>query len=201
LDIERVICRLLSLAVEQGREIEGLGTINNELRKDHIQLVKSLSGDYEFEYGILTDMDEPLLLEAEMNLRKLEKGLRTLIEQVFSHAYSNDWQQRLGLSEDRLEKIRLRMKEDRRKNLVSEEHSLLDHSDFYDLITILKKGWAHFEPWFVDKNETMMFFEILHPLRNGLAHHRRPLREDLMLLIGIASRLCQSVTQALLSTR
>lgn len=201
LGIEQAISRLLALAKAHGHEIEGLGVINNELRKDRIQLVKSLSGDYEFEYGILTDLDVPLLLEAEMSLRKLEKGLRELIQQVFSHAYPKEWQQKLGLSEDRLETIRHRLEENRTCNLIRQEHPLLEYSDFYDLITIVKKGWTHFQPWLKDKTETILFLDVLHPFRNDLAHRRRPSREDLMLVIGITSRLCERLTNGLLSTR
>jgi len=200
LGIEQAICRLLALAKVHGHEIEGLGVINNELRKDRIQLVKSLSGDYEFEYGIITDRDNSLLLEAEMSLRKLEKGLRELIQQVFSHAYPKEWQQKLGLSEDRLERIRHRMEENTTSNLTGQEHPLLEYSDFYDLITIVKKGWTHFQPCLKDKAETVLFLEVLHPFRNDFAHRRQPSREDLMLVIGIASRLCERVTKGLLST-
>lgn len=129
--IEQAILRLLALAEAKGNEEKGLATINKELLRDRIQLVKSLLGDYEFEYGILTDPDEPLISEADTKRRQLEGGLRELIHQVLSNAYPSGWEVKLGLSDDRLEKIRQRMEESRKGRRLHQEYSLLDFTDLH----------------------------------------------------------------------
>ena len=201
--IEQAILRLLALAEAKGNEEKGLAAINKELLKDRIQLVKSLSGDYEFEYGILTDPDEPLISEADTKRRQLEGGLRQLIHQVVSNAYPNGWEVKLGLSNVRLEKIRLKMQESRKGRHLHQEYSLLDFTDLHDLITIVEKCWSYLNPWLKDikMKEVILFLSTLRSLRNEWVHVRRPSREDLMLAIGIASWLCKKVGEGLMSLR
>lgn len=199
--IEQAIRRLLALAEAKGNEEKGLAVINKELLKDRIQLVKSLSGEYEFEYGILTDSDEPLISEADTKRRQLEGGLRQLIHKVLSNAYPNGWEVKLGLSDVRLEKIRLKMEESRKGRHLHQEYSLLDFTDLHDLITIVEKCWSYLNPWLKDikMKEVIVFLSTLRSLRNEWVHVRRPSQEDLMLAIGIASWLCKKVGEGLMS--
>lgn len=201
--IEQAIHRLLALAEAQGNEEKGLAAINEELLKDRIQLVKSLSGDYEFEYGILTDPDEPLISEADTKRRQLEGGFRQLIHQVLSDAFPNGWEVKLGLSDDRLEKIRLKMEESRKGRHLHQVYSLLDFTDLHDLITIVEKRWSYLNPWLKDMKmrEVIVFLSTLRSLRNEWVHVRRPPREDLMLAIAIANWLCKKVGEGLMSMR
>jgi hypothetical protein len=198
--MEEAICRLLNWAAAQGNEEKALAAINKQLDNDRIQVVKSYSGGYVFEYGILTDSDEPLLSEADVRRRQLENGLRQLIYRVLSDAYPDGWEEKLGLSEERLEKIRLKMEEMRRKAQLRGEYSLLDFSEFYDLITIVRKCWSYLGGWLKDRDEAIVFLSTLHSLRNEMVHVRPPSREDLMLAIGIASRLCERIKKGLMST-
>jgi hypothetical protein len=199
--IEEAICRLLSWAAAQGNEEKALAAINKELGNDRIQVIKSCSDKYVFEYGIVTVPDEPLLLEADVKLRKLEMGLRQLIQQILSDAYPDGWDTKLGFSDERLKKFRLLMEENRKKGYLDKEQTVLDFSNFSDLITIIKKCWSYLEKWIKDKEETIQFLSTLIPLRNNMAHGRQTSREDLMLVIGITSRLCEKVGKGLMLTR
>jgi len=201
--IEQAIRRLLVLAKSKDNEENGLAAINKELLKDRIQVVKSLLGDYEFEYGILTDPDEPSISEADTKRRQLERGLRELIHQVLLNAYPDAWEKKLGLSDDRLQKIRLKMEESRKGGHSHQEYSLLDFTDMHDLITIVEKCWSYLSPWLKDirMKEVIVFLSTLRSLRNEWVHVRRPSREDLMLAIGIASWLCKKVGEGLMFMR
>lgn len=128
-------------------------------------------------------------------ISKLENVLRSIVEDVMEVSYEESWVEHLGVSDERIEKWRVRQTEAGKHSTGAVvEKRLLYYSDFPDLLTIIRKNWDRFKPCFGDKKEIEVYLNRLNELRNPTAHSRPVLEHEESLARGICRELRQKVT-------
>jgi hypothetical protein len=127
-------------------------------------------------------------LDATQALRDAENSLRDFIGEVLEKALGAGWEEKCGVSADRLEKWRERRQiEEKRQQTGVTEERLLYYADFYDLKTILKKHWSqHFTAALGDWKTMEVWLNELEKLRDPDAHRRELLPHQHHLALGIS---------------
>ena len=123
-------------------------------------------------------------------LRNLENFLRDNIMYILKNKYKDEWEEHLGVTQDRLDEWNKRYMEERRrlKGQVI-ENRLIYYSDFYDLKTIISHNWDLFKECF-DKKSIMEYqLTQLESFRNPNAHNRDLLDYQKHLLIGYSGEI------------
>lgn len=139
----------------------------------------------------------PPALPATLALETIERSLRQLIEHVFRHQFGAAWLERITTSTTIEKWTEKRAVEERRRTtrgLVAAPASLLDYSEFYELISICDRNWTNLSVALGEKRDTLALLRRFDQLRNTVAHSRPlvPFEEDL--LSGIAGEIRNRVT-------
>lgn len=123
-------------------------------------------------------------------LRDIENFLRDNIKFILKNKYGEQWKEKLGISESRINIWNNRREEEKKRMNGKElEESLLYYSDFYDLHTIINKNWNLFKDVFENKKEIEYQLNLLESFRNPNAHNRDLLNHQKHLLLGICGEI------------
>ena len=97
---------------------------------------------------------ETIDIDVNSELRDIENFLRDNIMFILKNKYESDWENKIGVSEERIKvQENRRVEEQKRLNGNEIDNRLLYYSDFYDLKTIIDKNWDIFKSIFKDKKE------------------------------------------------
>jgi hypothetical protein len=123
-------------------------------------------------------------------LKDTENSLRDFIAFVLQKALGRNWEEKSGVTPERILKWNER-KDDERKRQVGGvvEERLIYYADFYDIPTILKKHWNHFTAALGDWKTIETFLGELEKLRDPDAHRRELLPHQKYLAAGIAGEI------------
>jgi hypothetical protein len=123
-------------------------------------------------------------------LKDAENSLRDFIANTLRNKFGNEWIEKCGVSEDRIENWRKRKEvEDKRQETGVVEERLLYYADFYDLKTILKKHWNEFTVALGDWKTMEVWLSELEKLRDPDAHRRELLPHQKHLALGISGEI------------
>ena len=133
-------------------------------------------------------------MDSTGSLRDVENSLRDFIESVLAKKYGQDWINKSGVSEDRINNWKTRKADEHKKlhGAGKAEDRLIYYSDFYDLKTIIEKKWNDCEDFrsaFNDSKEIKLFLSILDKYRNTDAHRRELLSHQKHLIVGISGEV------------
>jgi hypothetical protein len=123
-------------------------------------------------------------------LKDTENSLRDFIGYILNKNFGPDWEQRCGVTDDRLNKWKERKesKEKRQKAGACDER-LIYYADFYDLKTIIKKHWNLFSEALGEFKTAEVWLTELEKLRDPDAHRRELLPHQKNLILGVSGEL------------
>ena len=123
-------------------------------------------------------------------LKNAENSLRDFISYVLVDAIGDDWEQKCGVSLERLEKWKERKEiEEKRQKSGAIDERILYYADFYDLKTILKKQWHHFANALGEYKTFEVWLSELERFRDPDAHRRELLPHQKNLIVGISGEI------------
>ncbi len=130
-------------------------------------------------------------MDASQALRDTENALRDFIASILKKTLDDDWVDKCGVSQDRIEKWKERRRiEEKRQEAGVVDERLIYYADFYDLKTILKKHWSDkFSEALSDLKTMEVFLSELEKLRDANAHGRELLPHQKQLILGIAGEI------------
>ena len=130
-------------------------------------------------------------MDTTQALKDAENALRDFIGDMLSKSFGQGWEEKCGVSADRVEKWRERKKsEAKRQETGVVDERLLYYADFYDLKNILKKHWsAIFSPALGDWKTLDVWLSELEKLRDPDAHRRELLPHQHHLALGISGEI------------
>jgi hypothetical protein len=129
-------------------------------------------------------------MDTTQALKDAENSIRDFIAFVLSGCLGTDWEQKSGVSEDRLKRWHERRDtEKKRQASGAMDVRLIYYADFYDLRTILKKHWNYFSDAFGDLKTFDVWMSELEKLRDPDAHRRELLPHQKNLILGISGEL------------
>lgn len=129
-------------------------------------------------------------MDVTQGLKNAENSLRDFIAFVLNESLGIDWEEKCGVSSERIEKWKQRKeveKKRQRSGLVDER--LIYYADFYDLKTILKKNWQHFHKAFGEFKTFEVWLIELEKLRDPDAHRRELLPHQVNLILGVSGEI------------
>jgi hypothetical protein len=116
--------------------------------------------------------------------------LRDLIAVTLEQKFGSQWEDQLGVTSDRIEKWRVRMREEAdRLSTGSLETRLLYFADFTDLKMVIAKNWELFKDVFDEKRQFEVLISMLEDFRNPDAHRRGLLPFQEQLVCGICGEI------------
>jgi len=123
-------------------------------------------------------------------LTATENVLRDLIALKLEQKFGAQWQDHLGVTNERLEKWRDRIKEEAaRLSTGNLETRLLYFADFTDIKTVILKNWDLFADVFGEKRQFDVLISMLENFRNPEAHRRGLLPFQEQLAAGICGEI------------
>jgi Swt1-like HEPN len=130
-------------------------------------------------------------MDTTQALKDAENALRDFIADMLSKSLGQGWEEKCGVSADRIEKWRERKQvEATRQETGVVDERLLYYTDFYDLKNILKKHWsAIFSPALGDWKTLDVWLSELEKLRDPDAHRRELLPHQHHLALGISGEI------------
>jgi hypothetical protein len=129
-------------------------------------------------------------MDVTQALKDTENSLRDFIAFILSSSFGSDWEQKCGVTEDRLNKWKERKEsENKRQKSGARDERLIYYADFYDLKTILKKHWNLFSIAFGDFKTFEVWLSELEKLRDPDAHRRELLPHQKNLILGVSGEL------------
>ena len=129
-------------------------------------------------------------MDVTQALKDTENLLRDFIAFILSNNFGSDWEQKCGITEDRLDVWMNRKKvEDKRQEAGVRDERLIYYADFYDLKTIFKKHWNLFSNALGDFKTCEVWLSELEKLRDPDAHRRELLPHQKHLILGICGEL------------
>jgi hypothetical protein len=129
-------------------------------------------------------------MDVTQALKDAENGLRDFIADLLTKSIGNGWEDKCGVSAERIEKWRERkVIESKRQPSGVVEERLLYYADFYDLKPILKKHWPLFADALGDFKTFDVWLSELEKLRDPDAHRRELLPHQLNLALGISGEI------------
>ena len=124
------------------------------------------------------------------SLKNTENTLRDFIATILQNQLGNDWEDKCGVSPDRIGHWRERKEVERKRQKGGAvEERLIYYADFYDLPIILKKHWNHFADALGDWKTMEIYLNELGTLRDPDAHRRELLPHQKQLAAGIAGEI------------
>ncbi len=129
-------------------------------------------------------------MDATQALKDTENSLRDFIAFILSGRFGSDWEQKCGVTEDRLNKWKERKEsEKKRQESGARDERLIYYADFYDLKTILKKHWNLFSSALGDVKTFEVWLSELEKLRDPDAHRRELLPHQKSLILGVSGEI------------
>lgn len=129
-------------------------------------------------------------MDVTQALKDTENLLRDFIAFILSNNFGSDWEQKCGVTEDRLNVWKNRKEvEDKRQESGVRDERLIYYADFYDLKTILKKHWNLFSDALGDFKTCEVWLSELEKLRDPDAHRRELLPHQKHLILGLCGEL------------
>ena len=132
-------------------------------------------------------------MEVTQALKDTENSLRDFIALSLRNAFGENWIEKCGVSQERLERWKSRKDEEsRRQESGVVEERLIYYADFYDIKTILKKNWEivpEFSAALGHWKAVEVWLSELEKLRDPDAHRRELLIHQKHLAIGIAGEI------------
>ena len=144
------------------------------------------------------DCDDSIQVMPKVILWEIERTLRRFLEQHLRDMFGDKWYEQ-SVPKEVLKRWTSRQDKDR--NEVRLESSLIDYSDFMDLLIVIteSRNWdGSFEALFENKEDIIVSFRRLAPLRNSIAHNRQLNEADQITLIGEAHRILSRVGRRIL---
>jgi Swt1-like HEPN len=124
------------------------------------------------------------------SLRATENVLRDFIALRLSQMLGPQWEDRLDVTAERIQKWRERRKEEAaRLSTGNLETRLLYFADFTDLKTVITKNWELFKDVFGEKRQFEVLLSMLEDFRNPEAHRRGLLPFQEQLVAGICGEI------------
>lgn len=123
-------------------------------------------------------------------IQEYENSLRDLICLIMKKTYSNNWIEKLGVTNNRIELWQDKLDEEKKKfrDKISDDR-ILYYSDFYDLKKIITRNWVLFLPILKNKKRFEIFYSEIEKFRNSIAHGRVINKHDINLIDGICNDL------------
>lgn len=129
-------------------------------------------------------------MDLTQSLKDTENSLRDFIANILRNKFGENWIDKCGVSEDRIEKWKKRKEdEERRQETGVVEERLIYYADFYDLKNILKKHWNEFTVALGDLKTMEVWLSELEKLRDPDAHRRELLPHQKHLALGISGEI------------
>jgi HEPN superfamily Swt1-like protein len=129
-------------------------------------------------------------MDATQALRDTENSLRDFIADRLEKMLGPTWEDQLGVSPEKVAKWRNRREEERtRLRGAGIEERLLYYSDFYDISTILRKHWSHFQDALLELKAVEMWLSELERYRDSDAHRRELFTYQKHLILGISGEI------------
>jgi hypothetical protein len=129
-------------------------------------------------------------MDTTQALKDAENALRDFIADLLFKSFGNGWEEKCGVSTDRIEKWRERkIVEGKRQETGVADERLLYYADFFDLKVILKKHWSIFSPALGDLKTFEVWLGELEKLRDPDAHRRELLPHQHHLALGISGEI------------
>lgn len=124
-------------------------------------------------------------------LKNVENALRDFIASVLRDKYGDDWISESGVTEDKIDEWRSRMRRDAKQQKGgTADQRLLYYGSLYDLKTILKKHWSgEFSTALGKWKRIEVFLDELKVFRDSEAHRRELLSHQKHLVLGIAGEI------------
>lgn len=123
-------------------------------------------------------------------LKDTENSLRDFIANILRNKFGDEWIEKCGVSEDRIENWRKRKEvEEKRQVTGVVEERLLYYADFYDLKNILKRHWNEFTVALGDWKTMEVLLSELEKLRDPDAHRRELLPHQKHFALGISGEI------------
>ena len=147
------------------------------------------------------DCDDCIQVMPKVILWDIERTLRKFVEQHLRDVYGDRWYEQ-SVPKEILKRWTSRQEKDRNEGRL--ESSLIDYSDFMDLLIVIteSRNWdGSFEVFFDNKEDIIVSFRRLAPLRNSIAHNRQLNEADQITLIGEAHRILSRVGRRILFLR
>jgi len=133
-------------------------------------------------------------MDANQALRAAENSVRNLIAYNLRTSLGDNWIIKCGVTAERIKVWEERQQEEERR-LGMKDERLLYYSDFYDLLTILKKHWSTcFAAIFGKQSKFETLWSILESYRNPDAHRRELLPYQVNLILGISGKIRTEIT-------
>jgi len=130
------------------------------------------------------------VMDVTQALKDTENLLRDFIAFILSDSIGSDWEQNCGVSEDRLNKWKVRKDiEKKRQESGARDERLIYYADFYDLKSIFKKHWNLFSDALGDLKTFEVWLHELERLRDPDAHRRELLPHQKNLILGVCGEL------------
>lgn len=130
-------------------------------------------------------------MDTTQALKDAENLLRDFIADMLFKSFGHSWDDKCGVSAERVEKWRERKAiEAKRQETGVADERLLYYADFYDLKSILKKHWsAIFSAALGDLKTFEVWLSELEKIRDPEAHRRELLPHQHHLALGISGEI------------
>lgn len=136
----------------------------------------------------------PAAIDVSAAIRLAESDLRWLIKSVLSTRHGSDWLDHLGLSPGRIESAEASRAVSLGKSAFESPSEFLEHTQIWDLETVVLRNWEDFKPVFETKRDFEFFMKRLASYRNPSAHSRELLPFQTNLVLGISGEIRNRVT-------
>ena len=126
-------------------------------------------------------------------LNELEQRLRQVVEQNLEKLAGSNWM-RQRIPQTVSERWGKRQEEDRANG--RSVHAAIQYADFMDMADVITRrdNWREaFQTIFRDTNDIAVSLRRLHPVRKALAHSRPLGRDDVLTLVGEATRIFRAL--------
>lgn len=129
-------------------------------------------------------------MDVTQAMKDAENSLRDFITEVLHGAIGQHWEQKCGVTDDRLQKWKERREEERKRQESSTaDERLIYYADFYDLRTILQKNWSYFAAALGNLKTMEVLLSELEKLRDPDAHRRELMPHQKNLALGISGEI------------
>lgn len=135
-------------------------------------------------------------MDVTQELKNAENALRDFIALILNRSLGTDWEDKCGVSSERLEKWKERKEIERkrqRSGVVDER--LIYYADFYDLKTIFKKNWQQCSEAFGEFKAFEVWLSELEKLRDPDAHRRELLPHQKHLILGVSGGIRSKIAR------
>ena len=126
-------------------------------------------------------------------MNAIEQGLRSIVEKRLKDLEGEKWMKRRVPGDVRKRWLE---RQDEERQAGQSVYSPIQYADFMDLADVIgqKDNWREtFERIFPNRNDLMVSFQRLHPVRKAIAHSRPLGRADVLFLFSEATRIFKAL--------